>query len=645
MSLSANYTFVGKGNWSLDGVGGQATGGGVVSSIVPEGSQVEAAFLYGTSYGNGLVTSVQLSRGSDDITVGGFAGLGLTAGSQGLQAFRADITAFVREAIGDGDATPFDFNLSGIVGSGVDGFTLVVVYSNSDESTRTISLLDGFSNPSGDAFSLDFAEPVDTTRPGFEAQMSLGIGFGFQGTDQFSTVTVDGRQLTASAGGADDGAEANGGLVTIGGIGDSTANPNPAAPPDGDDRIDDELYDLAQGNVVDATPFLANGASGINVTTANPSNNDNIFFAGFNITAIVAVDTDENDAPVPVGDAVSLFENNTISFNVLSNDFDPDNGDTFAITAIDTSGLKGTLTDIGNGNFSYDPNGEFSELGEGDSAITSFTYTISDGEETSSATVTITVDGVDDDGPTDPGPQIPVCYTLTRFGTQNGALSADQVLAGPAGANSFYFDPSADTGDDRITNFEAVDILVTNSRLRDGNGDGIIAFGANGILDFDALSSQNTVAIDGVSALRLLGEACEGVSVYADAAVRPFGAMEGTLSDDVLVGRISNNISDVFFFDTALGLDLGKDTITGFGASDILVTTTKIRDNNGDNIIGFGKGALLDLPGVEGGTVGISNNMGMAIRSLEYDGQVERDGVAYYVYSTIGSAAGVDVLG
>jgi len=37
--------------------------------------------------------------------------------------------------------------------------------------------------------------------------------------------------------------------------------------------------------------------------------------------------------------------------------------------------------------------------------------------------------------------------------------------------------------------------------------------------------------------------------------------------------------------------------------------------------------------------------MGMAIRSLEYDGQVERDGVAYYVYSTIGSAAGVDVLG
>ncbi|MEG8015282.1 hypothetical protein [Sphingomonas sp. 22R3R2A-7] len=112
-----------------------------------------------------------------------------------------------------------------------------------------------------------------------------------------------------------------------------------------------------------------------------------------------------------------------------------------------------------------------------------------------------------------------------------------------------------------------------------------------------------------------------------------------------MVGRISNNISDVFFFDTALGLNLGKDTITGFGASDILVTTTQIRDNNGDNIIGFGKGALLDLPGVEGGTVGISNNMGMAIRSLEYDGQVERDGVAYYVYSTIGSAAGVDVLG
>lgn len=646
MSLTSNYTFVGKGNWSLDGVGGQSTGGGTISAAVPDASRVEAAFLYGTTFNGGTVNSVGLARGDDEVTVGDFTALGVTAGSEALQAYRADITAFVREAIGVGDAASFDFNLSDIVGSGVDGFTLVVIYSNSNESTRTISLLDGFSDPGGDAFSLDFAEAVDTTLPGFEAQMSLGIGFGFQGTDQFSTVTVGGRQLTNSAGGADDGAEANGGLVTIGGLGDSTANPDPSAPPNGDDRIDDELYDLAQGNSADATSFLANGATGISVATANPSNNDNIFFAGFNITAVVAVDTAENDAPVAVGDNASVDEDDTITFGVLGNDFDPDDGDTFTVSAVDTTGLTGTLVDNGNGSFSYDPDGAFGEdLDKGDSATTSFTYTISDGEDTSSATVTITVHGLDEDGPEDPDPELPACYILTRPSTQNGALEEDQDLTGQMGANSFYFDPSGDTGDDRITNLEATDIVVTNSLLRDGNGDGIISFGENGILDLDESSADNTVEVDDVSALRFLGEACEGVFVYADAAVRPEGATEGRLGDDALSGDMANSGTDIFFFDTALGLKLGADVISGFGQTDVLVTTLIISDRNGDSIIGFGSDALLDLPSAEGGTVAIKNAEGAAVSSLDFDGSIERDGMTYYVYSSVGSSVGVDALG
>ena len=644
MSLTANYTFVGKGNWSLDGVGGQATGGGTISSIVPEGSRVEAAFLYGTTFGNGTVTSVGLARGGDDVTVGGFTALGLTGGLNGLQAYRADISAFVREAIGDGDDAQFDFNLSGIVGSGVDGFTLVVVYSNPDESTRTISLLDGVSDTGGDAFSLDFAEPVDTTQAGFEAQFSLGIGYGFQGSDQFSTVTIDGRQLTNSAGGSDDGFDADGGLVTIGGIGDSTANPDPTAAANGDRRLDDELYDLAQGNSADAAPFLANGSTGIVVTTINPSNDDNIFFAGFNITAVVAVDTDENDAPVAVGDAVSVQEDDIGRIiEPLLNDFDPDDGDTFSIVSFDTTGLVGTLDAQGDGRFAYSPDGAFDDLDEGESATTSFTYTISDGEETSTATVTITINGVGDDGPTDP--ELPDCYTLTRPGTQNGAPEEDQLLTGAAGPNSFYFDPSGDTGDDEIADFEAVDVVVTNSLLRDSNDDGIIGFGSNSILDLDASADDNTVAIAGVSALRFLGEACAGVFVYADASVRPDDAIEGTLGDDAVSGDAADAETEVFFFDTALALDLGADTIAGFGSTDVLVTTSLIRDSNNDGIIGFGGDSLLGLPSAEGGTVGMTDTMGGAIRSLEFDGTVERGGVTYYVYSNVGSSVGVEALG
>lgn len=55
--------------------------------------------------------------------------------------------------------------------------------------------------------------------------MSLGISYGFQGSFQYSTVTVNDRPMTTSAGGQDDGEEANGALITVGGVGDSPDNP------------------------------------------------------------------------------------------------------------------------------------------------------------------------------------------------------------------------------------------------------------------------------------------------------------------------------------------------------------------------------------------------------------------------------------
>lgn len=648
MSLNANYTFVGNGNWSIDGVGGQATGGGIVSAIVPEGSRVEAAFLYGSTYFSGTVDSATLSLGDDTLTVSDFDALGVS-GPTSLQGYRADITAFIREAVGDGDEDVFDFNLDGISGLNVDGFALVIVYSNPDESLRTIALLDGFSNPDGDEFALGFDEPVDTDQDGFEALLSLGIGFGFQGGEQYSQVTVDSRPLTTSAGGSDDGRAANGGLLTIGGIGDDPANPDPGALPDGDPRIDDELYDLAQGNSVDAAPFLADGAESISVTTLNPSDDDNIFFAGFNITAVVAVDTDENDAPVAASDMVTVLENGMVMIAPLANDFDPDDGDSFTLSGFDASGLVGNLTDNGDGTFTYDPNGAFDALNEGESATTSFSYTITDGELSSSATVTITVNGVGGDTPPPPPGD---CPTIDRPGTVDGSGAADQMLTGADYHNSFFFGGD-DSGDDSITNFAADDIIVTDVALRDGNGDGIIGFGRNGILN----TASGSVAITGTSALRFLGEACEGSFVYADAAVRPDGAQEGkVLSDDVLSGDAGDAMADIFFFDTALDLALGDDTIANFGANDILVTTTKVFDRNNDGTVGFGSDGILDLPGGvggpgdpgspgEGGMVTITNMMGGAVSALEYDGSVERDGVTYYVYSLSGSSAGLDTLG
>lgn len=96
----------------------------------------------------------------------------------------------------------------------------------------------------------------------------------------------------------------------------------------------------------------------------------------------------------------------------------------------------------------------------------------------------------------------------------------------------------------------------------------------------------------------------------------------------------------VFFFDTALGLDFGDDRITGFGSEDLLVTTTAINDTDGDGRIDFGSDRTFDLTG--GTSVRID---GGAVRSLEFDGTVERDGVTYHVYSRLGSTrTGTDDL-
>ena len=79
MALNANYTFVGKGNWSIDGVGGLATSGGVVSAIIPDGSRVEKAFLYASTYDNGSIESVALATGSVSGIISDFDPLGLRA--------------------------------------------------------------------------------------------------------------------------------------------------------------------------------------------------------------------------------------------------------------------------------------------------------------------------------------------------------------------------------------------------------------------------------------------------------------------------------------------------------------------------------------------------------------------------------------
>ena len=99
-----------------------------------------------------------------------------------------------------------------------------------------------------------------------------------------------------------------------------------------------------------------------------------------------------NTLPHAEADSVNTSKSKSVQINVLVNDFDSDN-DTLSVSSLNVEGVKGLVTDNGDGTVTYDPNGQFNTLYSGESATESFSYTITDGEAEASGNVTITISG------------------------------------------------------------------------------------------------------------------------------------------------------------------------------------------------------------------------------------------------------------
>ncbi len=115
-------------------------------------------------------------------------------------------------------------------------------------------------------------------------------------------------------------------------------------------------------------------------------------------TATVTITiTGANDAPAATDDTDVTSESAAIVVDVLANDADAE-GDNFSINSFDTTGTIGLVTDNGDGTLGYNPNGQFESLASGAAATDSFTYTLVDanGAVSQAATVTITINGVND---------------------------------------------------------------------------------------------------------------------------------------------------------------------------------------------------------------------------------------------------------
>ena len=281
-SLSVFQSLTGNLNVSTDGCGSTSQDC-TLTANAEFGSTVVAAYLYTSTFFNGsAVVPTGDTLNGNAVTYTANLGQDPSNCCQ-LNAFRADVTSIVAAVIDGGAGGAYNFAMHESAGS-QDGEALVVVYSNGAFAVTTIGILDGFSASAGDTTTISFLNPLDPTAAGFEAEMRLGIGFSCCGQD--STVTVNGTDITTVAGNNDDGdAVANGSLITMGGDNDPFSTLLPAY------ADDHERYNLV--------PYITTGDTSINVSTLNPSNDDNIFLAVFKVTGEGRVDTCNPNCPPP----------------------------------------------------------------------------------------------------------------------------------------------------------------------------------------------------------------------------------------------------------------------------------------------------------------------------------------------------------
>jgi hypothetical protein len=302
-SIEPVVTETGKISTSISGLG-ITEHDGVLKVEKPVGATVRRAFIGAATRGFFryllLVGDVKLEGTSVRWDI---------AAPSGIQSFNfwGEVTDIVKAKLDASPAGQIDLALREENSNLSEGEVLVVIFDDPNQlRDNTIALLFGAQQTSGDTFVVRFAKPLDLSDPYSALTMSLGISFGHQDQfgQQYSLIDVNGRRMTTSAGGEDDGEVANGALLTVGGLGDSRDNPaDPYALPR-DPRADDELYDLK--------PFVNTGDTSLTVVTSNPSGDDNIFFAAFYLRDAVAV-IGEGVALSPASASIEVGSRHTLT--------------------------------------------------------------------------------------------------------------------------------------------------------------------------------------------------------------------------------------------------------------------------------------------------------------------------------------------
>jgi len=382
----------------------------------------------------------------------------------------------------------------------------------------------------------------------------------FFGSDSFTYTITDSTGLTSTA-------TVN---VTVTGVGDDApvaVNDSATFAEDGSVNVDVLANDFDVDNQPASNAGLTvtavtQGTSGaVTFTAAGVTYTPNAdFFGGDSFTYTITDSTGltstatvnvtvtgvGDDAPVAVDDGATVAEDGSVNIDVLANDFDVDNQPLsnagLTVTAV-TQGANGAVTFTAAG-VTYTPNADFF-------GSDSFTYTITDATGlTSTATVSVTVTGENDDAP--------VAVDDTATIAEDGSVNVDVL------ANDFDVDnqPASNAG-------------LTVTAVTQGTS-GAVTFTAAGVTytpnaDFFGGDSFTYTITD---ATGLTSTATVSVTVKPLHVTAPVLEGGGTITNDAtptLLGSAAPAGSTVTVYDD--GVALGTATVDETGAWSFTLVT------------------------------------------------------------------------
>ena len=156
-----------------------------------------------------------------------------------------------------------------------------------------------------------------------------------------------------------------------------------------------DLGDLSGGLTVSGEALVVLSTEGIVVNTAVAIGNNNLSGGNFqeltdSDTATVNVGPAPLNPPIANDDSATTDEDITVTIDAADNDSDPDGNLDPTTTTVTSGPSNGSLTNNGDGTFTYTPNPDFN-------GVDSFVYQICDTDNLcDTATVTVTVNPVND---------------------------------------------------------------------------------------------------------------------------------------------------------------------------------------------------------------------------------------------------------